>query len=591
MKLVIAILVALGLLLAVLFGTGFFERDKSDLPNGEGGKSVVAPDPIQAPRDDVMLSPEKQQFIWDAEHVTFQLERRFGKLFRTALASRDRKQLRSYFKDKFEGEAIGAADWDETKQAPLTERKRSSRGAGQKASADEIVQALLDQLAWFESVERHKLRVLQIDRVPEATWRCRVLIVLVGTGTDAPHVISESEHTVLFEIDDEDSIESAASIVGWTVESEVQRASATTLMKEITEEAGLARLDIPDNWKSRKRQPHWFQMGVEDYDLDGDPDIAIATTRGRRIVLENKGGTFKHATRALGLPVEYPEASNASLSFWFDYDNDGYPDLFSGTRLYHNEKGKSFTDVTIHANIKPTKGCISAAVADYDCDGWLDIYLLNQIPPNLDKTKSVGWVNDTESGVENQLWRNLGNGGFALVTDEANAGGGTRASHSAVWFFYNDDRYPDLYIANDFGKNVLLQNDGDGTFTDVSVASGTDGYSTSMGIAAGDIDNNGHSDLYVSNMYSKMGRRIIGMVSGDDYPAEIYEQICGSCAGNRLYLRTSDPTKFKDVSEGLHVNGVGWAWAPAMADLDNDGWLDLYATTGYMSADPERPDG
>ena len=91
-------------------------------------------------------------------------------------------------------------------------------------------------------------------------------------------------------------------------------------------------------------------------------------------------------------------------------------------------------------------------------------------------------------------------------------------------------------------------------------------------------------------MYSKMGRRIIAHVGASDYPAGIYEQILGSCAGNRLYSRTPG-AGFHELSDRLGVNAVGWAYAPVMADFDSDGLLDLYAATGFMSFDRGKPDG
>ena len=88
-----------------------------------------------------------------------------------------------------------------------------------------------------------------------------------------------------------------------------------------------------------------------------------------------------------------------------------------------------------------------------------------------------------------------------------------------------------------------------------------------------------------------MGWRIIGQVTPEDYPAGVYEQIVGSCAGNSLYGRDRDDRPYKEQSGTAGVNAVGWAYAPAMVDLDGDGRLDLYATTGYQSFDREKPDG
>ena len=130
-----------------------------------------------------------------------------------------------------------------------------------------------------------------------------------------------------------------------------------------------------------------------------------------------------------------------------------------------------------------------------------------------------------------------GNGKFKDVTKESNTGAGLRNSFAAVWLYADDDHLPDLYVANDFGKNNLLRNKGDGTFEEISENTGVADFATSMGVVAGDIDNNGTSELYVANMYSKMGRRIIAHVSEDDYAPGIYKQIKGACAGNRLYRK------------------------------------------------------
>ena len=179
---------------------------------------------------------------------------------------------------------------------------------------------------------------------------------------------------------------------------------------------------------------------------------------------------------------------------------------------------------------------------------------------------------------------------FSNITETSGADGGHRNSFAAACLFFDDDHLPDVYVANDFGTNVMLRNNGDGTFDDISKQTGLADYATSMGVAAGDINNDGQPELYVANMYSKMGRRIIDHVNADDYIPGIYEQIKGACAGNRLYCRQADGA-YKDLSDELGVNGIGWAFAPAMVDLNNDGLLDMYATTGFMSFDREKPDG
>jgi hypothetical protein len=92
-------------------------------------------------------------------------------------------------------------------------------------------------------------------------------------------------------------------------------------------------------------------------------------------------------------------------------------------------------------------------------------------------------------------------------------------------------------------------------------------------------------------MFSKMGRRIIGHVSAADYPDGVFPLIQGSCAGNRLYRRTGSNERFDEFGEQLGIHDIGWAYAPAMADFNNDGLLDLYAATGFLSFQRNEPDG
>ncbi len=363
-------------------------------------------------------------------------------------------------------------------------------------------------------------------------------------------------------------------------------------MEEVTESSQLHRLPLPDNWTMSKQETalrYSFQFAVEDFDRDGFLDIAIASVRGPTALLKSLGGKqYAVANAAFGIPRMANKAERA-LACWIDFDNDGFPDLILGDRVYRNREGKKFEEITAASGLEFPRAPMGCAVADYDGDGLSDLYVLYQGAGGLDK--ALPWVGDQISGMPNVLWRNLGGGRFEDVTAKSKASGGMSNSFAATWLYADGDALPDLYVANDFGTNHLLRNRGDGSFEDIAEAAGVADFATSMGVASGDLDNDGSAEIYIANMYSKMGRRIIGQVSEDDYGAGVYAQIKGACAGNRLYRRGKDGGRYSEWSEPWGINDIGWAYAPAMADLDSDGLLDLHATTGFLSFERGKPDG
>ena len=341
------------------------------------------------------------------------------------------------------------------------------------------------------------------------------------------------------------------------------------------------------NSKTNIATPYRFQIAVDDFDGDGFADIAVASMDKHYLLRSQRGESFQDVSPSL-LPGRWPWMSN--LVAWVDYDNDGDPDLLLHDRLLRNDDGVSFVDVTAASGLRFDYAPMGCAVADYDCDGLLDLYIYYEASQTVQSNPGP-WVGDSHSGAPNRLWRNEGRGRFRDVTAESRTDGGLRHTFAATWLFYDADRYPDLYVANDFGTNVLLRNRGDGTFEDLSQASGSAGFSTSMGVISGDLTNDGSPEIYVANMYSKMGRRIIAHVHAEDYPPGVHAQIQGSCAGSRLYTRDANAGPYREISHDAGINAVGWAYGPALADFDADGWLDIYATTGHMSVSRKKPDG
>ena len=555
--------------------------------------------------DEARLDEKKQEHIFDLEHVTFVIEQVLGAEWKKAFKAGDHQRLTEFCFAEFSGQTIEEIPLKSLQVSVVTEKTRSRTneksesgdGAQPELDAKSMNDYLLKVKKEFSKIGRVKFRVLQISQPiqKQPLWTCKILIDVVGESAPGKPKQYESEQTVVFEIENEAELTTHPSISDWKIDKETFRDATQYLTEEVTEPSLVGEISIADNWQTdiKNTEQYWFQYAVEDFDRDGKLDFSVACNAFYpRLLYNAKGNRFVEVSEERSM-VAAGGRVMLGPSFgcaWIDFNNDGYPDLINGLSLFESKEGKSFSDIYSRSGLALRSECMGILVADYDCDGLVDLYVLYQSAPGGKNDVARQWVNETMSGAENELWKNMGGGRFVNVTKKANAGGGKRHTHAASWFFYDDDHYPDLYIANDFGKNVLLRNKGDGTFEDVSDQTGTSGYATSMGVSTGDLNNDGRSEIYVANMYSKMGRRIIGQVDAKDYPAGIFEQIKGSCAGNRLYTM-GDDAKFKEIGEDIGVHDVGWAYGPALTDFDQDGLLDIYATTGFMSFQRGKPDG
>ncbi|HWN40840.1 MAG TPA: CRTAC1 family protein [Thermoanaerobaculia bacterium] len=344
-------------------------------------------------------------------------------------------------------------------------------------------------------------------------------------------------------------------------------------------------------------------ISAVDLDKDGFQDLFIPDGVESRLFRNRRDGTFEDITAASGLSG----LDGMSVGVFADYDNDGWKDLFVSrtfqpNQLFHNEGDGTFKDVTAASGIGADCCTTVASWGDYDNDGDLDLY----VGRYLDPRKDIPTTFYARNGEPNQLYRNEGNGRFTNVTEEAGVGE-TGLCLGSVFGDYDDDGDADLYVVNDFGRKTLYRNDGDGTFSDVTVDTNTLAYGAGMSASFGDYDNDAKLDIYVAHIRSEHGwfaeaptvwRYMANSwrqgVWRTDMPlyfeifrqsgfgfVEVFQQMA---SGNTLLRNRGDGT-FDDVTWETHTNPLGWFWGSAFADFDNDGWQDIYSANGWVYSD------
>ncbi len=333
---------------------------------------------------------------------------------------------------------------------------------------------------------------------------------------------------------------------------------------------------------------YWRGAATGDVDGDGRDDI-FASSAERNFLYRNRGnGTFEDITRRAGL-MEPPGVTGP---LFFDYDNDGDPDLFCAyvgwesdgvpagwsLRLYRNDGECVFQDVSRAAGIAGRHIAFSAAAADIDNDGWLDLYVCCY--NRLDALYPDSWHRAT-NGKPNLLFRNRQDGTFEEIAAHAGVAG-TDWSYAASFADFDEDGDQDLHVANDYGDKNLYRNRGDGTFEDVAAQFGVLDTGNGMGSAWGDLDNDGRLDLYVSNMASSAGNRILNRLLKKD-ESRIGDRLFKLAAGNSIFRQGNACFTLLPPSAG--GIGASWAWGVTLQDFDLDGFLDIYVANGFISGE------
>ena len=369
------------------------------------------------------------------------------------------------------------------------------------------------------------------------------------------------------------------------------RVSAVVQFVDVTEEAGIHFRHV-NGAEGAYRLPETLGSGGAFFDADNDGNLDIylvnsghwhdsphnlteRATSASALYQNNGDGTFTDITATAGVSNSGNYGQGATCA---DYDNDGDMDLyvtnFGANVLYRNNGDGTFTDATAHAGVGDAAWSSSAAFLDYNNDGHLDVFVVNYLVYSLDVPYRPCGEGETHTychpslfeGAPDTLYRNNGDGTFTDVSQEAGVGGIGGMFHGkglgVVSADFNNDGAPDVYVANDDTRNDFFYNNGDGTFSEISLLAGC-AYSfngvaqAGMGVAAGDYNGDGWLDIFVTNL---------------------------SYETNALYRNNGDGT-FTDIIYEAHLGKESYlfvGFGTGFFDADNDGWLDIFIANGHI---------
>ena len=503
------------------------------------------------------------------------------------LRRRDFGSVRTWFVDDFAGHGFANLPVEKSTAGKLDSVHVDFRVADAPIlSADDFTDSLRRLMEPWSRVESvlWKTKGAEFQALGSKRWgKIKLYFSMMGEGAEnEPITISGWGYARAIKVRGEWYLDR----VELTSLGETRRAAK--IFTDVTAAAGVARTGVRFGQAGNKSFA-WNGSACGDVDADGRWDLFCAGPSSNVLYMAGEDGKFTEQAKSRG--VASPGAGTGAV--FFDFENDGDQDLFVGQVGWREPSGKLggnnlqaylnggkgfFEGASDELNLVEPRVIYSLTVLDYDNDGYLDIF--GCAYGRVEQEHNNSWTQAT-NGSPNALFHNLAGKQFAETAASAGLVG-TDWTYAAASADVDLDGDADLYLANDYGVNRLMRNEGDGTFSDIAEQLGIVDKGNGMGVSFGDLDNDGRLDLYVSNMSSTAGNRILSRLK-DELSPEMFKMLKKLAAGNSIF--TAGDKEFAKLPKDAGGVGASWAWTPALADFDLDGRLDIFCTNGFVTGD------